>query len=231
MRFYSYAQEYEDLALYLALRDIKKIFYIDVGANDPTYLSVTKFFYLGGGNGINIEPLRDKCGQLQAERTRDINLCVGIGAKEGEKELVCSGTGSTFSMETIRNGEFEKCPRHKKKIFTLTQIYEQYCKEKQEVHFCKIDVEGFEKEVLEGFNFHIFRPWIFVIEAMKPGTSIPSYKEWEDILLKNGYVLGYDKGINRYYVDERKEYLLDKFREIDQFIEENEVIKMEMVWK
>ena len=61
MRFYSYAQEYEDLALYLALRDIKKIFYIDVGANDPTYLSVTKFFYLGGGNGINIEPLRDKC--------------------------------------------------------------------------------------------------------------------------------------------------------------------------
>lgn len=51
MRFYSYAQEYEDLALYLALRDIKKIFYIDVGANDPTYLSVTKFFYLGGVMG------------------------------------------------------------------------------------------------------------------------------------------------------------------------------------
>ena len=33
MRFESYAQEWEDLILYIALQDVKKGFYIDFGAN------------------------------------------------------------------------------------------------------------------------------------------------------------------------------------------------------
>ena len=41
MRFESYAQFFEDMILYCALKDVDKGFYIDVGANDPTYLSVT----------------------------------------------------------------------------------------------------------------------------------------------------------------------------------------------
>ena len=45
MRFESYAQFLEDLVLHCALKDVDKGFYIDVGANDPTDLSVTKFFY------------------------------------------------------------------------------------------------------------------------------------------------------------------------------------------
>lgn len=42
---------------------------------------------------------------------------------------------------------------------------------------CKIDVEGFEKEVLQGCDFNIFRPWIFVIEAVKPGTAISCHEK------------------------------------------------------
>lgn len=226
MRFYSYAQEYEDLILFIVLRNVDKVFYIDVGANDPTYLSVTKAFYERGGCGINIEPLRDKCRLLAEERTRDINLCMGIGAAEGELDLVCDGTGSTFSIETIEERNLGQKSTHKKKIMTLTQIWEQYCKPYQQIHFCKIDVEGFEKDVLQGCNYSVFRPWIFVVEAMKPGTSVPSYDEWEKILLNNGYILGYSKGINRYYVDVRREYLLDLFNDIDKFAAENEIVQM-----
>jgi len=228
MRFYSYAQEYEDIVLYIVLRGVNEIFYIDIGANDPTYLSVTKFFYLEGGHGINVEPLRDKCKALEEERTRDINLCIGVGASEGEMELICAGTGSTFSLETVKESGLENCSRHKKKILTLTQIYERYCRENQQVHFCKIDVEGYEKEVLEGCDFKIFRPWVFVIEAKKPGTTIPCYERWENILMKNGYIFGYESGINRYYVDSRKEHLLENFKNIKRFVIENEVVRMEM---
>lgn len=228
MRFYSYAQEYEDLILYVVLNSVEKVFYVDVGANDPTCLSVTRAFYDRGGNGINIEPLRDKCRQLEEERTRDINLCIGIGDKEGEMELFYDSTGSTFSAQTVRERDLEHHTRYQKKMLTLTQIYEQYYEKNQQIHFCKIDVEGFEKEVLSGCNFKKFRPWIFVVESMKPGTDIPCYKEWEDILWENGYIFGYSSGVNRYYVDGRKEHLLEKFKDIDKFMNSNEIVKMEM---
>ena len=60
MRLESYAQELEDLILYSVLRDVKNGFYIDVGANDPTDISVTKFFYDRGWHGSRIsdEPSR-----------------------------------------------------------------------------------------------------------------------------------------------------------------------------
>lgn len=229
MRFYSYAQEYEDLVLFVVLRNVKDIFYIDVGANDPTDISVTRAFYERGGCGINIEPLRDKCRQLAEERPRDINLCIGLGSKEGEMDLVCAGTGSTFSTKTMEENKFQQRPTYKKKILTLTQIWKEYCKPYQQIHFCKVDVEGFEKEVLQGCDFAIFRPWIFVVESVKPGTCIPCYEEWEKILLDNGYILGYSKGINRYYVDIRREYLLDLFNDIEKFMTENEIVKMSMI--
>lgn len=49
MRLESYAQELEDLILYSVLRDVEHGFYIDVGANDPTDISVTKFFMTEAG--------------------------------------------------------------------------------------------------------------------------------------------------------------------------------------
>lgn len=228
MRFYSYAQDSEDIVLFAVLQDVSNIFYIDVGANDPTYISVTKAFYERGGCGINIEPLRNMCQLLSEERPRDINLCIGIGAKEGEMELYCAGTASSFNADVIKNANLDCANRHRKKILTLTQVYEFYCKEKQPIHFCKIDVEGYEREVLKGCSFDIFRPWIFVIESAEPGTTIPSQSKWEDILIRNGYKLGYETQINRYYFDERLDYLADRFTKVNDFLENNQIFKMEM---
>ena len=50
----SYAQEYEDIILFRYLHTVAKGFYIDVGCNDPEEISVTRFFYDRGWNGINI---------------------------------------------------------------------------------------------------------------------------------------------------------------------------------
>lgn len=87
MRLESYAQDLEDVIVYSILRDVEDGFYIDVGANDPTNISVTKFFYLRGWHGINIEPLKSKCIKLQEQRPRDINLCIGLGSKKGKFTL------------------------------------------------------------------------------------------------------------------------------------------------
>lgn len=226
MRFYSWAQEYEDLILYVVLQDVEKVFYIDVGANDPAHFSVTKAFYDRGGNGINIEPLRDKCLLLESERKRDLNLCVGLGEKQGMLDLHCDDTGSTFSEQTVAERGLQKNVVHRKKIVTMTDVYDRYVTEKQAVHFIKIDVEGFEREVLKGCDFSKVRPWIFVVESAKPGTQEESYQEWEDILLANDYYLGYVGGINRYYVDASKEHLLENFKKLSLFLRDNDVVKV-----
>ena len=112
MRIESYAQQLEDVILYCVLHDVQHVFYIDVGASDPTVISVTKLFYLNGGCGINIEPLKSKCLLLHEQRPRDINLCIGIGEKRGKMMLTAAGTGSSFSdavKERLPNTkEFEK---------------------------------------------------------------------------------------------------------------------------
>lgn len=56
MSFISYAQNYEDVMLWRALKHIANGFYIDVGAAWPDKHSVTKAFYDRGWRGINIEP-------------------------------------------------------------------------------------------------------------------------------------------------------------------------------
>jgi hypothetical protein len=75
--------------------------------------------------------------------------------------------------------------------------------ENKTIHFCKIDVEGFERSVLEGMDFNVHRPWIMLLESTVPGTSAPSHAEWEDLLIGNGYAFAHSYGINRYYVDTR----------------------------
>ena len=97
--FKSYSQFFEDLILFCAFYDIENGFYIDIGANDPNDLSVTKAFYLRGWNGINIEPLPDKYDRLIKERPRDINLKIGVGKSKGNSTLYISGTGSTMKRD------------------------------------------------------------------------------------------------------------------------------------
>ena len=60
MRFESYAQEWEDLILYIILKNIRGGFYIDIGANDPIELSVTKAFYDMGWSEIGRASCRER---------------------------------------------------------------------------------------------------------------------------------------------------------------------------
>ena len=110
------------MILYCALKDVDKGFYIDVGANDPTSLSVTKFFYDRGWHGINIEPLTDKCALLSEMRPRDINLCVGLGSERGKLEIFEAGEGSTFLPEFAN----QNTRKSRKYILTLSEVYEKY---------------------------------------------------------------------------------------------------------
>ena len=190
---------------------------------------MTKFFYDRGWHGINVEPLPDKCALLIENRPRDINLCVGLGSKRDKIKLFQAGGLSTFLPDIAESVNISSNPQRIKPILTLSEIHERYCDPKQDIHFCKIDVEGFERQVLEGIkDWQKFRPWIFAIEATLPRTMTPSHEEWEQILLANDYVFATMFGVNRFYIDLEREYLLQGFQKIGQFVAQNELVKMTM---
>ena len=210
LNFKTYSQFYEDLILFYVFHNVKNGFYIDIGANDPNIISVTKSFYLRGWNGINIEPLPDKYNSLLSFRPKDINLKIGVGKNKGNATLYLSGTGSTMKKKYSQNKN--------KTLHIIIDTMENVCKEfvekDKEIHFCKIDVEGEEKNVLLGYDFEKCRPKVFLIESTLPGTGIPCHDEWESLLLKNNYSFIYQYKINRFYIDNKIRNLDKKFLNI-----------------
>lgn len=205
----SYAQENEDIILYHMLRDVENVKWIDVGANDPINLSVTKFFSLKGGRGINIEPQKHYIKRFKKDRTNDINLAIGISNKKGKMKMYGRGVGASLDaeLETVKGwGGYYVVP-----VETLSRVYKKYISTFKDIHFLKIDVEGWEKECIEGADFSQCRPWILCIEAEEPGTNAPRWKEWEQILLENGYIYVGTSIPNRYYVAKEHEELKSRF--------------------
>ena len=213
-KFTTYSQIYEDLILLCIFYDVEKGFYIDVGANDPDKLSVTKAFYLKGWNGINIEPLPDKYYSLLEKRPRDYNLQIGVGKNKGNTTLYLNGAGSTIHKKLIKKSS----KSINIKIDTMANICKNYIKKKIKIQFCKIDVEGSEKDVLLSFDFENYRPQVFLIESTWPYTKIPSYPSWEYILIKNNYSFAYQYLFNRFYVDNSNNVLKKKFLNINKYI-------------
>ncbi|RLA44038.1 MAG: FkbM family methyltransferase, partial [Gammaproteobacteria bacterium] len=171
MTFISYAQNYEDVMLHRALKDVEKGFYIDVGANDPVTDSVTKAFYDAGWRGINIEPVSEWYEKLKQDRPEDINLQSAVGADQGEiafYEVV--GTGLSTANESIAKRHAKdsgyEIQQYKVPQVTLASICDQHSH--TDIHFLKIDVEGAEKSVLQGMNLQETRPWIVLIESTLP---------------------------------------------------------------
>ena len=214
MTFVSYAQNFEDVMLWRALQHVEHGFYIDVGANDPSIDSVTKAFYERGWCGINIEPLPSHYADLLRARPRDINLHCAAGTTNGEIEVwECDVRGwatADKSVVALHSANGHVGVFHKVPVIPLSKICAANVK--GEVHFLKIDVEGFEKSVIEGMDFSHFRPWILVVESTRPNSTEEAHNDWENIVISNNYLLAYADGLNRFYVAKEHSELLTVLR-------------------
>jgi FkbM family methyltransferase len=215
-----YAQFYEDYILAYVFKDQKSGFYVDVGANDPDKSSVTKYFYQAGWRGINIEPIPELVEKLNKSRPEDTNKGVAISDRPGQltfyKGIKASGL-STLSPKIAashRAKGFEfttiKIP-----VTTLNAVLDEHARDKPEITFLNVDVEGFEKQVLSSIDFKRYRPRVIMAESTAPLTEVATHQAWESILINNGYIFAMDDGLNRYYVHNSQQNLLPKFIEAD----------------
>jgi FkbM family methyltransferase len=215
MSFISYAQNFEDVMLWRALKHVDRGFYIDVGANDPDHDSVTKAFYELGWRGINVEPVPQWFELLEKARPRDINLQLALGSGPDEITLYeIPDTGlSTAEKNFAERHEAERGYQRRElrvKVDTLSSVCEKF--HLAPIHFLKVDVEGAERAVLQGVDFGKIRPWIILVEATLPNSQEESYSDWEPLLLNARYEFAYFDGLNRYYVAGERENLKAAFK-------------------
>ena len=202
--FVSYAQNFEDVILWRALHAVRNGFYIDVGAGPPLLDSVTLAFYERGWHGVNVEPDVEPFRELTRQRPRDINLNVALSNAPGERDMFfVPHTGNSTLNEAearLREQEGRVVVRRRVPVMTLGGLWADHVPAGQVVHFLKIDVEGGEREVLEGLDWRSRRPWVVVAEATRPNSRELSHEEWEGILLDAGYSFVHRDGLNRFYL-------------------------------
>lgn len=189
--------------------------YVDVGAWDPDVDSVTKYFYDLGWSGINIEPVKFYHEKLSEARPRDINMGIAISDEPGMKSFThIVGTGLSTFVDEYREqfSEGRQTETYEVSVRTLAEVLGMFMYPLQSlpsapIDFLKVDVEGWEGNVLRSNDWTKFRPRVLCIEATVPGTSdataIPAWETWDQFVIDQGYQFVEYDGLNRYYIDER----------------------------
>lgn len=213
MTFTSYAQNFEDVILWRALKNIKNGLYIDIGAQDPIIDSVSKGFYDNGWRGINVEPTTQYSQLLREHRSDEIVLQVAISNQCQDLlfyEFPDSGLSTAcekMAQEHIANGF--KCKQSQVSTLSVDNLLEMVS---GEIHWLKVDVEGLEAAVFSSWNNDNIKPWIILVESTLPMTQELSSQAWEHVLLNKGYEFVYFDGLNNFYISEEHPELKCKFK-------------------
>lgn len=212
--FTSYAQNFEDVMLWRALKHVENGVYIDVGAQHPVIDSVSLAFYEHDWRGVHVEPSAHYAQLLRDTRPDETVIQAAV-----------NGKGAVLKFYEIPETGLSTCnadiaEQHRASGFTvietsvpcvtLANIFES-CADR-EIHWLKIDVEGLEEQVLQGWMPSKARPWIVVVESTLPLTQIESHDKWEKLILDLDYKFVYFDGLNRFYLAKKHPELEDAFR-------------------
>jgi len=188
--------------MWRALHEVVGGTYVDVGAADPDEDSITRAFYERGWTGVDIEPVPEYASALRSARPNDQVVERAIGAEPGTASLrVAVGTGwSTLAQDVVLDLDDDRIRTVDVEVCTLDAVLADLGYDGRDIHFLKIDVEGYEREVLVGTDLARWRPWVVVIEATAPASTVQTHDRWEDLLLSASYRFCLFDGLNRYYV-------------------------------
>ena len=173
---------------------------LDVGANVGQYAkSLRELGY--SGRIISFEPLSSAYSQLKAASKKDplwqIATQTAIGNQEGEIIINIAGNSQSSSALPMLDAHLESAPQsaysgsETVKLSRLDTIAKDYITTQNESIFLKIDVQGLEKQVIEGAT-----AILPLVKGIKLELSlVPLYegqvlfKEMIDIIEKLGYEL------------------------------------------
>lgn len=211
--FVSYAQNFEDVILWRALKGISGGCYVDIGAQDPLVDSVSRSFYENGWRGVHADANPEYAQRLRDARPDEqvVEAIIGVGGTSA-KFFVVPGTGLSTGdprlAEKYRNAGYT-VQDHIAPVLPLSNLLSSI--QSTEVHWMKIDVEGMEAAVLSSWGECEVRPWILCIESTDPNSQTPNHEKWEQEVLSRGYEFVYFDGLSRFYVADKQQELKSYF--------------------
>lgn len=104
-------------------------------------------------------------------------------------------------------------------VITLKEVIEKNTERLNNNGVLKIDVEGFECEVLEGMDFSLWKPTLIVIES----DPFSHHEQWEYILNNAEYKGLFYYGGSRYYIDLEKEHLFNNTPTVEMLTEKYDI--------
>ena len=214
--FVSHAGNLEDVILNRAFPQPTG-YYIDIGANDPVFGSNTWALYQRGWNGIAIDPSQRTCAEFKARRPRDVCLNIAVGEAEGEITFFQFGEAAGHSTcdraraEALQLELGQPATEIRVPVRTLGSVIAEYAKGR-DIDIVSIDAEGAEAAILRGAQLDRYRPKLIVIEAMAAFLQVDVSQEASAILEQSGYVLGYEDGLNKFFVAKERPELLEALR-------------------
>lgn len=188
--------------LWRALGHVAQGCYVDIGAQHPVIDSVSLAFYERGWRGVHIEPVPMYADLLRQHRPDETVLQMALGDAQGTILLrVIPETGLSTVIDDYADQALQARGLESLTVEVPmdTMNHALAFLRSQEVHWMKVDVEGFEAQVLRGWDASWLRPWILVVEAVLPGTVTPCHQSWEPTVLAAGYDFVYFDGLNRFY--------------------------------
>lgn len=189
--------------LWRALGHVTDGLYVDIGAQHPRIDSISRAFHERGWHGVHVEPVPAFAEMVRKDRPGDTVLQIALGEQAGTLALnVFPDTGLSTAID-------DYAERHRSERGYATEVIQvpllpmhaalSFLDDKP-VHWLKIDVEGFEEQVLRGWDSKRLRPWVLVIEATIPNSRETDHEKWEHLVLAGGYRFVYFDGLNRFYI-------------------------------
>jgi FkbM family methyltransferase len=212
----SYSQFGEDLifSLFFSHNGITNPTYLDIGANEPRFISNTFYFYEKGSRGVLIEPNPFLFKKLQKERPFDIVLNIGIGfTNVAEADFYMfpdyANGLSTFSKKEADHWAntgmkgMGKIPIEKvikMPLVPINKILEKYFSEKPP-DVISLDVEGLDLEILKAMDFQRFKPALICVETLMYDENQKTFKtnEITDFMGSKDYFVYADTRVNTIY--------------------------------
>ena len=127
----------------------------------------TYLLYKKGWKGINIDIDAHTIEIFNYLRPRDYNKQIAVSDKSAEVDLYFYHNRSainTLSKETFNSRGGKSLDVKKIKSETLNSIIENSPFKNNKINFLTIDVEGYEMNVLKGFDIKKYQPDIIVLE-------------------------------------------------------------------
>lgn len=209
----SYAQNFEDVILWRALKGEPPGCYVDIGAHDPVVDSVSMAFYERGWRGVHVEPMPSLAAKLREARPDEKVIEAAVTTSAAPVELAQIGlSGLTTGVPEIKSSHAAAGWPVEPLIVettTLARVLEECAS--SNIHWMKIDVEGMEQLVLQSWGDSQIRPWIVVVESTLPLSQVPTHGEWEHHMLDRDYEFVYFDGLNRFYLHRARGQLRPAF--------------------